>query len=205
MSNTYTPNLKLPVPALGDRTWNVANDIRAIVLDGLTAAGSLAVTTHEQPSASLLVDVSPGAYIKQDWSVGTYAGGTSIAVTTAATNYIYLTPTGTLTVNTTGFIASASVPLAVVVAGATTITSVTDARRCFPVVGPLLDGTAWTVGTTSGLQIGTTTSGKLGFFGKTPIVQPTVGAGTAGASYTATEQAMLQAVHDCLRNLGLGS
>ena len=50
-------------------------------------------------------------------------------MTTAATNYVYLTDSGTLTVNTSGWPASTNiVRLAVVVAGATTITSVTDAR-----------------------------------------------------------------------------
>ena len=35
-------------------------------------------------------------------------------------------------------------------------------------------------------------------------MQPTVGAATAGGSYTSAEQAMLQAVHDAVRALGLG-
>lgn len=40
------------------------------------------------------------------------------------------------------------------------------------VLGSLSDGTNIAVGTTTGTQIGTTALQKLGFFGATPIVQP---------------------------------
>ena len=36
----------------------------------------------------------------------------------------------------------------------------------------MLDGTEWTVGTTTGLQIGTAGTQKLGFWGVTPVVWP---------------------------------
>ena len=91
------------------------------------------------------------------------------------------------------------------VAGTATITSIADQRVAFPVIGSILDGIEWTVGTTTGLQIATGATQKLGFFGATPVVQPTVGAGTASGTYGATEQGMLQAVHDAVRALGLGS
>lgn len=45
----------------------------------------------------------------------------------------------------------------------------------------------------------------IGFFGATPVVQQTMGAATAGAAYTATEQTMLQAVYDAVRNIGIGT
>lgn len=44
---------------------------------------------------------------------------------------------------------------------------------------------------------------KIGFFGVTAAVQQTGGAATAGATYTATEQSMLQKAYDCLRTFGL--
>lgn len=46
---------------------------------------------------------------------------------------------------------------------------------------------------------------KIGFLAKVtaPAVAQTGGAATAGVAYTATEQAMLQAVYDCLRVFGL--
>lgn len=45
----------------------------------------------------------------------------------------------------------------------------------------------------------------IGFFGATPVVQQTMGSATAGGAYTATEQAMLQAVYDAVRNIGIGT
>ena len=48
-------------------------------------------------------------------------------------------------------------------------------------------------------------NGNLGFFGVTPVERQTLGAATAGATYTATEQGMLQRVYDALRNYGLGT
>ncbi len=62
-----------------------------------------------------------------------------------------------------------------------------------------------TLGTATGTQIGTAATQKLGFFGKTPAVQPTMGAATAGTTYTTNEQTMLQAVYNAVRALGLGS
>src|ERR1017187_10505331 len=102
MSNTYTPNVRLAMPASGDRTWNVALNTNCSSLDALAPVGSLAVTKTEAPSASLNVKVAPGTYLKQDGSIGTFAGVSSRAMTTSATNYLYLdlTNSGTLTVNT---------------------------------------------------------------------------------------------------------
>ena len=46
-------------------------------------------------------------------------------------------------------------------------------------------------------------AGAVGFFGVAPVGQQTGGAASAGASYGATEQTMLQAVYDALRAFGL--
>ncbi len=80
-----------------------------------------------------------------------------------------------------------------------------DNRKPFTVAGSIQDGTEWTLGTTNGLQIGTSTSQKVGFFGKTPTTQQTMGSATAGSSYGTNEQTMLQAVYNAARALGLGS
>jgi hypothetical protein len=207
MSTTYTPNIKLAQPALGDTGWSTPLNGNCTMLDGLTPVGSLAVTLTEIPSASLNVKVSGGNYVQQDGTITTYAGISSQAMTTATTNYLFLdlTAGGALTVNTTGFPSTAHVRLAIVVAGATTITSIADNRIAFEVVGSIVDGVNWTFGTTTGTKIGTSASQKLGFFGKTPAVQPTMGSATASGSYTSTEQAMLQAVYNAVRALGLGS
>jgi hypothetical protein len=207
MSTTYSANLKLGTPAIADTSWSTVLDANRAILDALTATGGLAVTMHEIPSTSLNVAVSAGNYAKQDGSIATYAGSSSQAVTTATTNYVFLdlTASGALTVNTTGFPTTAHVRLAKVVAGASTITSISDQRVAYTVLGSIVDGTAIPVGTSTGLQIATSSTQKLGFFGATPVVRPTMGAATAGATYTSAEQAMLNAVYSAVRTLGLGS
>jgi hypothetical protein len=207
MANSYTPNVQLAMPATGDRTWNVPVNGNALVLDALTPVGALAVVTTEVPSATLNVRVAAGNYLKQNGAIGTYAGLVSLAMTASATNYLYLdlTNSGVLVVNTSGFPTTAHIRLATVQAGASTVTGITDARVAFNVVGSFADGVNLTVGTSTGTQIGTAANQKLAFFGNTPVVQPTLGAATAGASYTSNEQTMLQAVYNAVRTLGLGS
>lgn len=46
-------------------------------------------------------------------------------------------------------------------------------------------------------------NGNIGFFGTTPAAQQTGGVATAGGTYGATEQTMLQKVYDALRTYGL--
>jgi hypothetical protein len=91
------------------------------------------------------------------------------------------------------------------VAGATSLSSIADNRQCFDVVGSWADGVNITLGSATGTQLGTAPTQKLGFFGKAPTIQPTMGAATAGSTYTTNEQAMLQAVYNAVRTLGLGS
>jgi hypothetical protein len=207
VANTYTSNAQLAMPAAGDRTWNVAMNGNSQLLDAIASIGPLCVITHEVPSTTLDVVVGAGSYRLQGGAVGTYSGSTSFAVTTAATNYLYLdlTASGALAKSTTAFPSTAHVRLAIVVAGATAITSITDARLPFGAVGSWLDGVNLILGTTSGTEIGTATTQKLGFYGATPVVQPTVGSGTAGTSWTTNEQGMLQRVYNAVRALGLGS
>jgi hypothetical protein len=173
MSTTYTPNIKLGMPALGDTGWSTPLNANCTTLDGVAPVGGLAVTPHELPSASLNVAVAAGNYVKQDGTIATYAGMASQAITASSTQVLYLdlTASGALTV-AASFPATAHVRLATVVAGASTLTSVTDARLAFEVCGSILDGTEWSVGSTNGLQIGTAGTQKLGFYGATPVVQP---------------------------------
>lgn len=132
MAETYTPNLQLAHPAFGAINWNTDVEANYLILDGLAPIGALAVTLAEVPSASLNVQVSAGTFRKSDGSIGTYAGTSSFALTLSATNSLYLTDSGTLTASTSGFPASTfQVRLAVAVAGATTVTSIADARLAF--------------------------------------------------------------------------
>ena len=173
----------------------------------LPPSGGFAVVTTEVPSATLNVNVAAGSYLRQDGTIGLNTGATSQPMTASASNYLYLdlTNSGALTVNTSGFPATAHVRLAVVVAGSSTITSITDARVAFSVIGSFADGVNLVFGTAIGTQIGTAANQKLGFFGKTPVAQPTLGAATAGTSYTSNEQTMLNAVYAAVRAVGLGS
>jgi hypothetical protein len=207
MANTYTNNVHLAMPATGDRTWNVPVNGNAQILDALAPVGALAVVTTEIPSASLNVQVAAGGYLKQDGAIGSFAGSLSQAVAASATNYLYLdlTNAGALAINSTGYPTTAHVRLATVMTGTTTITAVTDARISFQVIGSFLDGVDLTFGTSTGTRLGTAPNQKLGFFGTPPVIQPTLGAATAGATYTTNERAMLNAVYAAVRALGLGS
>lgn len=205
MSNTYTTRAKLAMPALGDTGWAVPVNGNCATLDALTAVGALAVTLAETPSASLNVSVASGSYLQQDGTVATFAGASSQAITASSTVVLYLdgTASWSLTV-AASYPTTPHVRLASVVSGASTITSITDGRQCFSVVGSWADGVNITLGTTTGTQIGTASGQKLSFWGKSPpVVQQTGGAATAGASYTSTEQNMLQVLWDMARTVGL--
>ncbi len=206
MSTTYTPNLQLGQPAEGDRTWHTPLNANATALDGLAPIGGLNATLTEVPSASLNITVSAGQYVQQDGTIGTYAGTASKAITATSTLVLYLdlTAAGALTV-AASFPSTAHVRLATVVTGTSTITSIADARVACTVIGSFLDGVNFSFGSTTGTKIGTASTQKIGFFGHTPAVQPTMGAATASSNYTSVEQGMLQAVYNTVRALGLGS
>ncbi len=206
MSNTYTPNTKLAMPALGDTGWSVPVNGNAAALDALAPVGGLAVTTREVPSASLSVAVAPGTFVLPGGVVAQYAGSAGFAVAASSTVVLYLDGTNAWSLTSAAaYPATPHVQLATVVSGAAAITSIADGRRCFVTCGAWADGTNLTLGTATGTQLGTAATQKLGFFGKTPVVQPTMGAATAGSSFTANEQTMLQTVYNVVRSLGLGS
>jgi hypothetical protein len=204
MSTTYTPNIKLGQPALGDTGWSTPINNNATTLDGLAPVGGLCVTLHEVPSTSLNVFVAAGNYIQQDGTIGTYAGTASQVITASATKVLYLdlTASGALTV-AASYPTTAHVRLATVVAGSATITSITDNRQTFAVLGSFLDGVNFTFGSTTGTKIGTATTQKVGFYGATPVVQQTGGSATAGATYTTNEEGMINRMYTALRALGL--
>lgn len=84
--------------------------------------------------------------------------------------------------------------------------SLKDLTNSFPSNGGTFnDGADLAFGTGAGTKIGTATNQKMAFYGQTPIVQQASSAGpvTAGPTYTATEQGMLNDCYSVLRNLGL--
>lgn len=189
MSTSYTTKAGLAKPANGDSSWGTTINSTIDALDGFNSVGGGAVQLAEVPSASLNVKVAACVFRKSDGTLVSYAGVSSQAMTTAATNYLYLNDSGTLVVNTTGFPASTfHVRLATVVAGASTVTSVTDSRVplvsggnngntiYLALVGGTFDDSGGVItvglGTTNGVKIGGSASQKLGFYGATPVVQP---------------------------------
>src|SRR5262245_36757260 len=129
MSTTYTTNAKLAKPGTGDTGWGTPLNSNADALDALAPVGALAVTTHEQPSGSLTVDVAAGSYLRQDGTIGTYAGVSGQAIPAGATKYLYLDgTTGWALVVGSAYPSTPHVRLATVVAGTSTITSIADNR-----------------------------------------------------------------------------
>ncbi|MGC8638722.1 MAG: hypothetical protein ACP5XB_02455 [Isosphaeraceae bacterium] len=184
MATTYSTNLKLGKPAVADRNWNVALNANADQLDALAPLGGLCVSTLEVPSASLNVQVAPGCFQKSDGTMGSFAGSASFALAASQTSVLFLNDDGTLSVSTTGYPSTGCIPLATVVTGPTSVTSVTDNRVVCSVVGTdalpylplaggtLADGAQVALGTSTGTRIGTSTTQKLAFWNATPVPQP---------------------------------
>jgi len=189
MASSYTSKIGLEKPADNDTAWGTPLRANSDQIDVLGAVGPLAVCQTEFPSTTLNVKVAAGNYRKSDGTIVSYAGTSSQAMTASNTNYVYLTDSGTLTVSTSAFpSATFIVRLATVVAGGSTITSVTDSR--VPWIsfgannntvylalagGTFSDGSGVVTvgtGTTNGVKFGASTSDKLAFFNATPIVQP---------------------------------
>jgi hypothetical protein len=205
MPSTFTPNIALAMPQNGDSGWGATMDTNLTLLDSLNPIGDLACTTAQIPSTSLSVKVAPGQFTKQGGSIVTFSGAT-IAATASATSFLFLDGTASwaLTVGT-AYPTTAHQRIATVVAGATTITSITDNRQSFTPSGAWFDGTVINVGATTGLQLGSSPTQKLGFMGATPISQLTFGVKTAGATYTSNEESMIQTMWNAFRSLGFGS
>jgi hypothetical protein len=189
MSTSYTTNTSLGKPALNDAAWNVVLNSNFDLIDAAAAFGSLAVAAAESPSATLNVKVSAGFFRKSDGTLVSYAGTATQAVTASATNYVYLTDSGTLTVNTTGFPAATfHVRLATVAAGTSTVTSVADSRVGLVSSGAsggtvylALSGGTFAdaggvvtlhTGTANGVVVGGAVGEKVAFWGSAPVVQP---------------------------------
>ncbi len=184
MPTTYTGRKKLVKPARSAANWNTQVDANWDAID-LEESGSLFVSRAETPSASLNVAVSAGSFIDSAGAVVVYAGTSSFATTLSRTNYLWLTEAGVLTEGTAFPSAGTNVVrLAVVVSGATTITSITPARIFAAVAGgaaasaylplaggTMTDGANVVLGSTTGTKIGTATTQKLGFYNATPVVQ----------------------------------
>jgi len=137
MSTSYTTNVKLAMPAIGDTGWSTPLNGNCTTLDALGPVGGLLVTTHEQPSGSLKVDVAAGKYVKRDWTVGSYAGISGYTLPSGSVKALYLDATASYALTAgSAYPSTQHVRLATVTTGASTVTSVVDDR-----VGPIVVGT----------------------------------------------------------------
>jgi hypothetical protein len=187
MATTYTPNIKIAYPAIGDLNWGLTENGNAVYLDAqFSPLSGLAVTFHEgQTSSSLLVDIAPGTFVTQDGAVNTYAGITSYSIAASSTKVLYLDGAASWALAAgASYPATAHIRLATVVSGGSALTSITDNRQSFEPSGSWADGLVIVVGTTTGLKIGSATSQKLGFLGATPVIQQAAGADALTAMAT---------------------
>lgn len=128
MPTTRGTRTGLPMFEYLDPDWHLQPIEMRDMLDAVNSLGALAVRLAEYPSASLDVNVLPGDYRKADGTVGSYAGVAPQTLAASGTRYLWLTNAGALTVGSAWPTSGFYLPLAVVVVGASTITSVTDAR-----------------------------------------------------------------------------
>jgi hypothetical protein len=204
MADTYTPNLAMVLQANGDTGWGAVLNSNYSLIDAVAPVGQLAVSIADRPtSASLNVRVGAGYYKLQSGSTVNYAGTSSYAITANTTAYLWIdVASGNLMSSTSGFpTTTAAIPLASCVTGSTMVNSITDRRIAFHPTGPILDGTVLALGTTTGYQIGSTTSQRFGVF-TTTSAQQSGGALTASSAYGTVEQAMLSRAFNCLRSFG---
>lgn len=125
MATSRTDNLKLAIPAAGDRGWGPLMEANLRALDA--AAGALAVSPREIPSASFWVNVAPGSYRKTDGSRGVLAAPATLAIASNATRAVFLNAAGVPTA-AAAYPAGPHVKLATVTATASAIGSVVDDR-----------------------------------------------------------------------------
>jgi hypothetical protein len=127
MADTFTTATNLRKPANNDPSWDTLLNANFDLLDTIVAP--LVVATTAVPSTTLTVKVSAGSFRKSDGTIVDYAGTSSQALTASATNYLYLTDAGVLTVNTTGWPASTfHVRLAIATTNVTTVTAIAYPR-----------------------------------------------------------------------------
>lgn len=103
-------------------TWTRLNDINQD-LDDLYANGSDQLRVVAAASGTpLRIDIGAGGY-RVGTVHGVYAGGTDLVVTNSATNYVMIDSSGTIVINTTGWV-STNARLAIVTCAGGVITSI---------------------------------------------------------------------------------
>ncbi|MDX2038868.1 MAG: hypothetical protein SFX72_19640 [Isosphaeraceae bacterium] len=179
MPTSFTPNLGLRKPAQSDLDWGVPLNENADTLDRLAPLQSLFVTSHD--SIDLAVKVAPGRYRRLDGTFAWFAGAPLLAIPPSSSQSIWLTDSGELSFGL-AYPNTPHIPLAVVTADSTGLTSLQDDRIGLGVGGEGSEYLLRQGGVISGSVVVESTSGTrilelnpsestLGFFGVTPAVQ----------------------------------
>jgi hypothetical protein len=124
---TFTDNVRLQKPAFADRNWHNALNANADLLDRSSALGHLAVATTEEPSTSLRVRLTFGAYVGADGSLKAFAGSSSLALPASSTIAIWLDSSG-IPAFGAQFPTTSHCRLATVLTLAGTVSSIVDER-----------------------------------------------------------------------------
>ena len=143
----------------------------------LTATGDIYLLKAANTDAQFLIQVSGYGSILYGCN---NSGSTNSAG--AASGSAYVGPAG-------------SIPLALVTGGSTRL-NVSGNAFTFN------DGATLSFGTSTGIQIGTGTTQKIGFWNATPVVRPTL---AAAATDAATTQTLANSLRTALINMGLGA
>ncbi|MDE2467233.1 MAG: hypothetical protein KGL35_00390, partial [Bradyrhizobium sp.] len=120
-----TPNLGLTYLTSGQLQpeATVNNDLN--IIDAAFGGAALAFSNQASTTTALTYGYYGGNVYSNGANIIIAAG--TVALTASATNYVQRTAAGIVSVNTTGF-TSGLIPMATVVTGASTITSITDNR-----------------------------------------------------------------------------
>ena len=114
----------IPVPTTDADEWHGSLNI---IFDRLNRALTDVCGLEVYSDSTTTFAVRAGEFIDpRTGAIVTYSAETAQALTASQTNYIFLAPDGTLTVNTTGFPTSIHVPLAAIVAGAASVYDLDD-------------------------------------------------------------------------------
>lgn len=120
-----TPNLGLTYLTSGQLQPEVTINEDLSILDSAAGGAPTAFSNNAATTSGLTFGYFGGNIYSNGANI-VIASGT-VALTASATNYVQRTAAGIVSVNTTGFTAGL-IPMATVVAGASTITSITDGR-----------------------------------------------------------------------------
>lgn len=131
---TMTTNLGMTLLVAGQLQPEVTVNEDLNILD--QAIGAASAFGYNSGATSGLTYAYFGAPIYVDGALVSVAGGT-VTLAVSATNYVQRTPGGTVSVNQTGFNAG-YIPMAEVVTGPSTITTVIDQRPAYYALGGLI-------------------------------------------------------------------